>query len=102
MSQAARPFPTTGTGFAWASDVAQVTDQVVTTETAFLQITYDDASLDLVQARLVCTEPVVLRIFRKNGASFRDVTVQPGEFLVTFPSGPIRKIGDLNSFGLVT
>lgn len=81
--------------------MAQVTDRLITTETAFLEVTYDDVTLDLVSVRLVNTEPVVLRIIRRNGTAFRDLVVQPGEQVVDFPAGPIRNLADLNCFGLV-
>ena len=81
--------------------MASVTDRLVTTETATLGVTYDDVTMDLVSVHAVVTEPTTVRINRRNGNAFRDVVVQPGEFLVNFPAGPIRKLDDLNSFGLV-
>ena len=81
--------------------MALVTDRLVTEETAFLEVTYDDVTLDLISVHAVLTEPTTVRITRPNGTFFRDVVVQPGEFLVNFPAGPIRTLDDLNSFGLV-
>ena len=81
--------------------MATVTDRLVTAETAFLDVTYDDVTLDLVSVHAVVTEPTTVRINRKNGTAFRDVVVQPGEFIVNFPAGAIRQLDDLNSFGLV-
>ena len=81
--------------------MAEVTDRLVTEETAFLEVTYDDVTLDLVSVHAVVTEPTTVRIFRKNGTAFRDVVVQPGEFLVNFPAGPIRTLDDIPCFGLV-
>ena len=81
--------------------MATVTDRLVTEETAFLEVTYDDVTLDLISAHAVVTELTTVRINRGNGAVFRDVVVQPGEFTVNFPAGPIRTLDDLNSFGLV-
>lgn len=81
--------------------MAQVTDQIITTETAILEITYDDVTFDLVSVRLINTEPVTLRIIRKNGTAFRDLVVQSGEQTISFPAGPIRNLNDLNCFGLV-
>lgn len=82
--------------------MAQVTDQLVTTETAVLTVTYDDVTLDLVSANAVVTAPTLVRIYRKNGTTFRDVVVQPGEFVVNFPAGPVRKLDDLNFFSVVS
>lgn len=81
--------------------MAVVTDRLITTETAFLEVTYDDVTLDLIQVRAVVTEATQVRIYRGNGNVFRDVVVQPGEFVVDFPAGPVRKLDDLNFFGLV-
>ena len=81
--------------------MATVTDRLVTEETAFLEVTYDDVTLNLISVHAVMTEPTTVRIIRRNGTVFRDVVVQPGEFSVNFPAGPVRKLDDLNSFGLV-
>lgn len=81
--------------------MALVTDRLVTEETAFLEVTYDDVTLNLVSVHAVVSEPTVVRIYRKNGTVFRDVVVQPGEFIVNFPAGPIRTLDDLSTFGLV-
>lgn len=81
--------------------MAQVIDQIITTESAFVQVIYDDVTFDLIQVRAVVTAPVILRIFRRNGTNFRDETIQPGEFIINFPAGPIRQLDDLNFFGLV-
>lgn len=82
--------------------MATVTDQLITTETATLSVIYDDVTFDLIQVRAVVTEPTLVRIYRGNGNVFRDVVVQPGEFVVDFPAGPVRKLADLNFFGLVS
>ena len=81
--------------------MATVTDQIITDETAFLEVTYDDVTFDLIQVRAVVTASIVLRIWRRNGTNFRDVVVQPGEFVMNFPAGPIRNLADLGSFGMV-
>lgn len=81
--------------------MALVTDQLATTESAVLEVTYDDITLDLVSVHAVVTAEVTIRIARANGTFFRDVVVQPGVFTVVFPAGPIQTLDDLNSFGLV-
>lgn len=81
--------------------MALVTDQIWTSETGFISVTYDDVTFDLDSVHLVCTVPTTFIIRRKNGNVWREVTVPVTDQTFTFPAGPIRNLDDIPLYGAI-
>lgn len=83
--------------------MAVVTEVIAAVGSSFIELTYDDETLVLGEARaVVVDEPVRLRIQRGNGNAFRNLVLDPGEHTISFPAGNVRDLNDIPFWGLVS
>lgn len=81
--------------------MATVTDRILTLGESFLEVTYDDVTLNLVLVRVVVVEPITVLIKRGNGVNWQERTLQPGETVFS-PGGPVRNLADIPHIGAST
>jgi len=82
--------------------VATVTERFIEIKGAYLELSYDDVTLNLISLSVVVgPRPVTVVIYKPNGTEWRrDVLAANTNELITFPIGPINNMSDIPGLAL--
>lgn len=81
--------------------MANITERFIEIGDIYLEITYDDVTLNLVSLHLYAGSLATIVVYKPNGTEWRRIVMQPGtDQVVTFPVGPIGTLDDIPSFSL--